>query len=51
VPQEKITIGIENYKEENEVTLSKMLIAPFNTQNYELRISNYEVEQKRIRNS
>ncbi len=29
VPQEKITIGIENYRKENEVTLGKMLIAPF----------------------
>ncbi len=29
VPQEKIRIGVENYDEENEVTLVKMFIAPF----------------------
>jgi len=31
VPQEKITIGIENLDEEYKVTLGKMLIAPFVT--------------------
>ena len=29
VPQEKITIGLENFDEERKVTLGKMLIAPF----------------------
>lgn len=33
VPQEKIRIGIENYSEESEVTLHKMLLAPFNFEN------------------
>jgi sterol desaturase/sphingolipid hydroxylase (fatty acid hydroxylase superfamily) len=31
VPQEKLTIGIENFDEEYKVTLGKMLIAPFIT--------------------
>lgn len=37
IAQEKIRIGIESYKKEREVTLGKMLIAPFKFQKCELR--------------
>ncbi|MBA2493422.1 MAG: sterol desaturase family protein [Acidobacteria bacterium] len=39
VPQNKITIGVKEFDKESEVTLSKMLIEPFQT-NYEFQITN-----------
>lgn len=37
VPQEKIKIGIDNYRAESDVTLGKMLLAPFYTTENEKR--------------
>ena len=38
VPQNEITIGVTESKEAKDVSLIKMLIEPFTTKNYELRI-------------
>ena len=41
VPQNEITIGVKEFETESEVTISKMLLKPFDSNtNYQLRITN-----------
>ena len=46
VPQNEITIGVKEFDEENEVTIGKMLLKPFQKKritNFKLRITNEEI--------